>query len=187
CRSAPELRTRTRDRPRAARERRSHRPRDRALPRRLRGRASRHARRRPPCGAVAAVDRRRRRACVDARAERTLRRGAPVLAARAAARDTGRAEVLPPRHDRALPGHAVRAHVVRARAGAQPALLRSLVVDREEVPPMKRLLVVLAAASALAAPAAASAHPLGNFTVNHFARVQVSGNRLYVRYVVDLA
>ena len=52
---------------------------------------------------------------------------------------------------------------------------------------MKRLLVVLAAASALAAPAAASAHPLGNFTVNHFARVQVSGNRLYVRYVVDLA
>jgi nickel/cobalt transporter (NicO) family protein len=52
---------------------------------------------------------------------------------------------------------------------------------------MKRLLFALAAACALAVPAAASAHPLGNFTINHFARVEVAGHRLYVRYVLDLA
>jgi ABC-type nickel/cobalt efflux system permease component RcnA len=48
-------------------------------------------------------------------------------------------------------------------------------------------LLVLAAAAALVAPAAASAHPLGNFTINRFARVEVAGHRLYVRYVLDLA
>ena len=52
---------------------------------------------------------------------------------------------------------------------------------------MRRLLVVLAAAAALLAPAAAQAHPLGNFTINRFARVEVSGHRLYVRYALDLA
>jgi ABC-type nickel/cobalt efflux system permease component RcnA len=52
---------------------------------------------------------------------------------------------------------------------------------------VKKLLVVLAAAAALIAPAAASAHPLGNFTINRFARVEVAGHRLYVRYVLDLA
>jgi nickel/cobalt exporter len=52
---------------------------------------------------------------------------------------------------------------------------------------MKRLVLIAAAACALAVPAAASAHPLGNFTSNHFARVEVAGQRLYVRYVLDLA
>jgi nickel/cobalt transporter (NicO) family protein len=52
---------------------------------------------------------------------------------------------------------------------------------------MRSLLVLLAALAALAAPAAAAAHPLGNFTVNRFSRVEVSGPRLYVRYVLDLA
>jgi nickel/cobalt transporter (NicO) family protein len=52
---------------------------------------------------------------------------------------------------------------------------------------VKKLLVVLAAAAALFAPATASAHPLGNFTINRFARVEVAGHRLYVRYVLDLA
>lgn len=52
---------------------------------------------------------------------------------------------------------------------------------------MKKLLVLLGVVAALAAPASASAHPLGNFTVNRFARVEVSGHRLYVRYVLDLA
>jgi nickel/cobalt exporter len=51
-----------------------------------------------------------------------------------------------------------------------------------------RLLVLLtAAAAALAVPALALAHPLGNFTINRFARVEVAGERLYVRYVLDLA
>jgi nickel/cobalt exporter len=52
---------------------------------------------------------------------------------------------------------------------------------------MKRLAVLLVAAAALLAPAAASAHPLGNFTINRFSRVEVSGHRLYVRYVLDMA
>lgn len=34
---------------------------------------------------------------------------------------------------------------------------------------------------------AALAHPLGNFTVNHFSRLEVGAERLRVRYVVDLA
>jgi nickel/cobalt exporter len=41
--------------------------------------------------------------------------------------------------------------------------------------------------AALLGAAAAHAHPLGNFTVNRFARVEVAGDRLYVRYVLDLA
>jgi nickel/cobalt transporter (NicO) family protein len=52
---------------------------------------------------------------------------------------------------------------------------------------MKRLLVVLAALAALLAPAAASAHPLGNFTVNRYSGIELSGNRIYVQYVLDLA
>ena len=52
---------------------------------------------------------------------------------------------------------------------------------------MRRLLLVVLALAALAAPAAADAHPLGNFTVNRFSRVEVGGGRLYVHYVLDLA
>ena len=52
---------------------------------------------------------------------------------------------------------------------------------------MKRLAVLFVVAAALLAPAAASAHPLGNFTINRFSRVEVSGHQLYVRYVLDMA
>jgi nickel/cobalt exporter len=52
---------------------------------------------------------------------------------------------------------------------------------------MKRLLLLLAGLAALAVCASASAHPLGNFTINRFSRVEVSGHRLYVRYVLDMA
>ena len=55
---------------------------------------------------------------------------------------------------------------------------------------MKRislLLVALAAAVTLVAPTSASAHPLGNFTINHYSRVQPSGDRVYVLYVLDMA
>ncbi len=52
---------------------------------------------------------------------------------------------------------------------------------------MKRLVFIAAALVALALPIAASAHPLGNFTVNRFSRVEVAGPRVYVRYVLDLA
>jgi ABC-type nickel/cobalt efflux system permease component RcnA len=51
---------------------------------------------------------------------------------------------------------------------------------------MRRLLPLLAFA-ALALPAVASAHPLGNFTTNHFTRIEAAGDRVYVTYVLDLA
>jgi nickel/cobalt exporter len=51
---------------------------------------------------------------------------------------------------------------------------------------MKRLLL-LATIGYLALTGTAAAHPLGNFTVNRFARVEAAGDRVYVRYVLDLA
>jgi nickel/cobalt transporter (NicO) family protein len=51
---------------------------------------------------------------------------------------------------------------------------------------MRRLVLLVAALAALA-PASAAAHPLGNFTVNRFAAVEASGDRLFVRYAADLA
>jgi ABC-type nickel/cobalt efflux system permease component RcnA len=52
---------------------------------------------------------------------------------------------------------------------------------------VRRLLLALIALAVLAAPGAALAHPLGNFTVNRYSRVQPSGDRVYVLYVLDLA
>ena len=52
---------------------------------------------------------------------------------------------------------------------------------------MRRLLVILVVAFALLVPATASAHPLGNFTINRFSRIEVAGHRVYVSYVLDMA
>jgi nickel/cobalt exporter len=52
---------------------------------------------------------------------------------------------------------------------------------------VKRLVLLVVALAALALPVAAAAHPLGNFTVNRFSRVEVAGPRVYVHYVLDLA
>jgi ABC-type nickel/cobalt efflux system permease component RcnA len=52
---------------------------------------------------------------------------------------------------------------------------------------VKRLLLLVTVCYLLVPAAVASAHPLGNFTINRFARVEVAGDRLYVRYVVDMA
>ena len=52
---------------------------------------------------------------------------------------------------------------------------------------MNRLTLVAVAVAALAWPALAAAHPLGNFTINRFSRIEASGPRLYVRYVLDMA
>jgi len=51
---------------------------------------------------------------------------------------------------------------------------------------MRRLLLVVLAA-VLLLPAAAQAHPLGNFSVNHLTEVTVSRDRIDVRYIVDAA
>ena len=55
---------------------------------------------------------------------------------------------------------------------------------------MKRLVILLVASASvtlLLLPGRASAHPLGNFTVNRYAGVEVAGSRVYVRYALDLA
>ena len=52
---------------------------------------------------------------------------------------------------------------------------------------MRRLAVLASALTALLAPAAAVAHPLGNFTVNSYSGIELAGNRVYVHFVLDLA
>ena len=52
---------------------------------------------------------------------------------------------------------------------------------------MKRLLIVAGCLAALLAPAAAQAHPLGNFTINRHTTIELSGGRIYVQYALDLA
>ena len=172
----------------ARRQRRRDRPRDGALRRRPRHPAAGLARARAARAAGAAVDRRGRRPGLGARANRPLRRGAALLQARPPARHARCAQVLPPRRDRALPRSPGRSQeLVRPRADAEPALLGAVGACGEEGAAMKRLVLLLAVAAALLGPAAASAHPLGNFTINRFSRVEVSGQRLYVLYVLDLA
>ncbi len=51
---------------------------------------------------------------------------------------------------------------------------------------MIRILVAAVVALALL-PSAASAHPLGNFSVNHLSQVSVSSDRVDVRYILDEA
>jgi ABC-type nickel/cobalt efflux system permease component RcnA len=52
---------------------------------------------------------------------------------------------------------------------------------------VKRLALLIGLVAALAAPAAANAHPLGNFTVNRYSGIELSGDRVYVKYVLDMA
>jgi nickel/cobalt exporter len=52
---------------------------------------------------------------------------------------------------------------------------------------VKRLALLIGLIAALAAPAAANAHPLGNFTVNRFSGIEFSGDHVYVKYVLDMA
>jgi nickel/cobalt exporter len=52
---------------------------------------------------------------------------------------------------------------------------------------VRRLVLLALALAALAAPAAALAHPLGNFTVNRYSRLDLSGDRVYVLYILDMA
>src|SRR5207253_643283 len=72
-------------------------------------------------------------------------------------------------------------------ARAQPPLLAPVGADPEEARVMTKRLLLLVTLCYLASTGAAFAHPLGNFTINRFARVEVAGDRLYVRYVVDMA
>lgn len=52
---------------------------------------------------------------------------------------------------------------------------------------MRKALVLLLGLVGLVLPTAALAHPLGNFTVNRYSEIALSGERVYVRYALDLA
>ena len=53
---------------------------------------------------------------------------------------------------------------------------------------MKRFAVAVAAVLAVfVAPATASAHPLGNFTINRYAGIELAGDRVFVQYALDVA
>src|SRR5438093_3826523 len=53
---------------------------------------------------------------------------------------------------------------------------------------MKRLLVgLIVGLVLLLAPTAAWAHPLGNFTVNRYSRIEIGPDSIQLRYVLDLA
>ncbi len=53
---------------------------------------------------------------------------------------------------------------------------------------MRTVLAVAAALIAtLAGPGGAGAHPLGNFTVNRYSGIELSGGRVYLHFVLDLA
>ena len=56
----------------------------------------------------------------------------------------------------------------------------------------RRIALVLTAlcgalAVLFAVPALASAHPLGNFTINRYAGIEVAGSDVYVHYALDVA
>src|SRR5581483_1858926 len=179
-----------RDRAAAERERRQDRPGDLPLPDRPWDRTAACARTRARRARRAPVDRRRRRPRVGARTKRALRRGARILAAGAEARGPGRAQVLPPRDDRALPRpHAGKPGMAGEGAGIEPPFLGAVVARRTEARRMTKLVLLLVAvtAGALALAANALAHPVGNFTINRYSRIQPSGDRLYVLYVLDQA
>jgi ABC-type nickel/cobalt efflux system permease component RcnA len=52
---------------------------------------------------------------------------------------------------------------------------------------IRALFAVIPALLALAAPLAADAHPLGNFTINHLTELSFGSQRADVRYVLDMA
>ena len=51
---------------------------------------------------------------------------------------------------------------------------------------MRKLVVLASLALALLAPVAAQAHPLGNFTINHFARVEVAGHGSATNHLCEI-
>jgi ABC-type nickel/cobalt efflux system permease component RcnA len=51
----------------------------------------------------------------------------------------------------------------------------------------RRAILPLALVAVFALPSAAHAHPLGNFSINHLVRVQVSADRVHLHYILDQA
>jgi ABC-type nickel/cobalt efflux system permease component RcnA len=77
--------------------------------------------------------------------------------------------------------------VVRAPAGTGSAPIEPTVALVRTRAVKRWLVAVLAAVAALVVAAPAAAHPLGNFTINRYAGIEVAGNRIFVHYALDLA
>src|SRR5713226_2569955 len=52
---------------------------------------------------------------------------------------------------------------------------------------MNKLAALILAVLALLVPQVASAHPLGNFTINRYSRIEIVGSQVRIRYVLDMA
>src|ERR1700737_3709146 len=52
---------------------------------------------------------------------------------------------------------------------------------------LRKVAAAVALLAAVLVPNVASAHPLGNFTVNHYSRVEPTADRVRVVYVLDVA
>ena len=76
------------------------------------------------------------------------------------------------------------------RLGHTPARARR-VAPHHRAGPARRVALVgaaaLAAVATLLLPAVAAAHPLGNFTINHYAAIRVGSDRVLVDLVIDQA
>src|SRR2546425_7526864 len=59
--------------------------------------------------------------------------------------------------------------------------------DREPGPVSARALSTAVGLAVLIGAAGAAAHPLGNFSINHYAALEIAPPVVYVRYVIDLA
>src|SRR5262249_46808253 len=121
--------------------------------------------------------------------ERALFGGAAILEGGVAARDPGCAQVLPPWDDRAVSRpFPSKPRMGSEGAGPESSFFADLVPRGHAVHAVKKLTIgLLALLAALAFVASAAAHPLGNFTINRYSRIEPSGDRLYVLYVLDMA
>src|SRR2546421_4773756 len=123
---------------------------------------------------------------------RQLRRRADLCRRGAAVGIEGPADALPRRPGRALQRrHRPCARLAPPGGGNQSRILgavracRTAGTRRPEL--MKRLLAGLMLLAAWAVPSVASAHPLGNFTVNHYARLEPAADVVRVVYVLDMS
>src|SRR3970040_2095699 len=65
--------------------------------------------------------------------------------------------------------------------------MHGLVRSRRLWEAMLALIAALVALPLVGGAQKAAAHPLGNFTINHYSRVELSPERIGVRYVLDMA
>ena len=148
---------------------------------------------RPSRAGRPAVDLRRRRARLGARARGRCAEAERVARPRAAARHEGRAPLLPSRVCSGLRRRpACDARVVPPGARPEPAPFRCAgrrSPERRSREAPRGASQRLSSSSRSSSPSRreASAHPLGNFTVNHYAGIELAGDRVFVRYVLDLA